>query len=483
MAGAGRGKDLRMRILPRRATPQLVLLLVVTLLVAQGITLWLLARQGKGALREAGLFAVLHRVSNAYLLVQVVDPQNWPQVLHALSGHFLELNISGKAALDRDRSPAVSDWIQRHLERPGSLVRAQLGENRRNCPEIRDEREEHLGEPLEHEARHRRHLLREYWRHRDCAPSLVIAIRLPEGGWLNARALPPPPGNWWVRASLLGVAIAALALVIAAAWGVRRILRPLGKLSQAAESFGRGEEMSVREEGPQDVREAIRAFNTMQARVSRAMTDRSRLLAALSHDLRTPITTMRLRVELLPDGEDKRRLLNSLEEMEGLAAQTLEFMRGSDREQNRRFDLDALIDSICGDFADMGAPVRYQGPGRLLMTGRPDALRRALRNLIENAVKYGVSADVRLLAGDGEALITISDQGPGIAEADREKVFEPFVRLEGSRSRDTGGAGLGMAIARTMVRQMGGDISLASPPQGSGLVVRIQLPLGGTGSR
>ena len=477
MAGTRRGKGLRMRLLPRRATPQLVLLLVVTLLLAQGITLWLLARQGKGALREAGLFAVLHRVSNAYLLVQVVDPQNWPRVLHALSGHFLEMTIDGQAALDRDRSPVVSTWIRRHLEQPATPVRAQLGENGRECVESRGEGEEHLGEP--HEARHRRHFLREYWRRRGCAPSLVIAIRLPEGGWLNARALPPPPGDWWIRASLLGVGIAALALVVVAAWAVRRILRPLGKLSEAAESFGRGEVLRVREEGPQDVREAIHAFNTMQARVSRAMSDRSRLLAALSHDLRTPITSMRLRVELLPDGEDKRRLLQSLEEMEALAAQTLEFMRGSERERSRRFDLDALIDSICGDFADMNAPVRYQGTGRLLMTGRPDALRRALRNLIDNAVKYGVSADVRLVESANEAVITITDQGPGIAEADREKVFEPFVRLEGSRSRDTGGAGLGMAIARTMVRQMGGDVSLASSPQGSGLMVRVQLPLGG----
>ena len=465
--------------LPRRATPQLVFLLVITLLLAQGITLWLLARQGRGALREAGVFAVLHRVAKGYELVQVVDPQNWPQVLQALSDHFLQMTITTEPTLEKDQAPEVSRWIRGHVNRPGLPVRARLGSGDQPCSPVsrRDRRQHATSTGGGH------NVLRQYWReHRDqaaCSPSLVIAIHLPEGGWLNAKAAPPPPGWWWMRASLLGIGVTALALMIVAAWAVRRILLPLGDLSKAADSFSRGEVTPVAERGPKDVREAIHVFNNMQQRVSRAMTDRARLLAALSHDLRTPITSMRLRVELLPDSEDKTRLLQTLAEMEALAAQTLEFVRGSDQEGSRRFDLDALIDSICADFADMGAPVSYQGPGRLLMHSRPEALRRAMRNLIENAVKYGDRAQVRLTTLDSEALISITDQGPGIAEQDRERVFEPFVRLEDSRNRETGGAGLGMAIARTMVRQLGGDIELASAPGTKGLVVRVTVPLQG----
>jgi len=469
-----------MRFVPKRATPQLVLLLVVTLLLAQGITLWLLARQGKGALREAGVFAVLHRVSNAYLLVQVVEPQNWPSVMHALSGNFLEMSIDATPALEADDSPPVSYWIRRHLNQPDTPVRAHLGPEVRNCERSDDEGPEHLGDAGELSHRER-HELRRLWRrhhgHLPCTPSVVIALKLPQGGWLNARALPPSPGGWWIRASLLGIGVTALALMIVAAWAVRRVLKPLDNLSKAADSFGRGEVMHVAERGPQDVREAIHAFNTMQERVSRALSDRARLLAALSHDLRTPITSMRLRVEMLPPGEDRERLLKTLEEMESLAAQTLEFVRGSDREKSRRFDLDALIDSICADFSDMGEQVQYQGSGRLLMNSRPDALRRALRNLIENAVKYGGHANVALTADSVAARITITDRGPGIPASEREKVFEPFVRLEASRSRDTGGAGLGMAIARTMVRQLGGDIELATAAAGSGLQVTVTVPL------
>ncbi len=467
-----------MRLLPKRATPQLVLLLVITLLLAQGITLWLLARQGKGALREAGVFAVLHRVSNAYLLVQVVEPQNWPRVLHALSGNFLDMTISAEPALKSDESPAVSRWIQRHLKESDTPVRAHLGSEGQRCERPHDEGPEHLDEPGEL-SRHDRYegFRREHDRHERCAPSVVIALKLPEGGWLNARALPPSPGGWWIRASLLGIGVTALALMIVAAWAVRRVLKPLDDLSKAADSFGRGEVMHVAEKGPQDVREAIHVFNTMQDRVSRALSDRSRLLAALSHDLRTPITSMRLRVEMLPPGEDRERLLKTLAEMESLAAQTLEFVRGTDREKSRRFDLDALIDSICADFADLGAQVQYQGPGRLLMNSRPEGLRRALRNLIENAVKYGGQAEVALTADDGAAKITIGDRGPGIPSSEHERVFEPFVRLETSRSRDTGGAGLGMAIARTMVRQLGGDIQLGTAAAGSGLLVTVTVPL------
>ncbi|HEY9118354.1 MAG TPA: HAMP domain-containing sensor histidine kinase, partial [Marinobacter sp.] len=185
---------------------------------------------------------------------------------------------------------------------------------------------------------------------------------------------------------------------------------------------------------------------------------------------------MRLRVEMLPGGEDRDRLLDSLQEMQHLAEATLDFIRGTTAEQHRRYDLATLLDSLCGDLQEMGLSVHCQDSPRCVLQGQPEAVKRALRNLIENAVNYGERAEITLEATETDAVVTIVDQGPGIPEAERERVFEPFYRLEHSRNRETGGAGLGLAIARSLIWGMGGDIRLASGPEGRGLQVSVALP-------
>ena len=276
--------------------------------------------------------------------------------------------------------------------------------------------------------------------------------------------------------------ITAVLLILTVLLAIRRILQPVNELSRAAQAFGRGETIRIPERGPEDIREVARAFNQMQLQVGRAQEDRERLLAALAHDLRTPITSMRLRVEMLPEGEDRERLLDSLKEMQHLAEATLDFIRGSTTEQHRRYDLATLLDSLCDDLREMGLEVDYEDSPRCVLQGQPEAVKRALRNLIENAVKYGQRADVKLEASEKEAIITITDQGPGIPEAERDRVFQPFYRLEQSRSRDTGGAGLGLAIARTLIRGMGGEIQLGTGPEGRGLRVSVMLPISAPGN-
>ncbi len=306
---------------------------------------------------------------------------------------------------------------------------------------------------------------------------LGVSLALSSGQWFNARARPPAPSWLWLKATLTSVGITAVLLTLTLLLAVRRILQPMNELSRAAHAFGRGEKVRVPEKGPEDVREVTRAFNQMQDQVGRAQEDRARLLAALAHDLRTPITSMRLRVEMLPEGEDRDRLLASLSEMQHLAEATLDFIRGTTTEQHRRYDLATLLDSLCGDLQEMGLAVHCEESPRCVLQGQPEAVKRALRNLIENAVNYGEQADVTLATTDKEAVVTIVDQGPGIPEAERERVFEPFYRLEHSRSRETGGAGLGLAIARTLIRGMGGDIRLGAGPDEKGLKVSVTLPL------
>jgi signal transduction histidine kinase len=271
--------------------------------------------------------------------------------------------------------------------------------------------------------------------------------------------------------------VMAVAISLIVALMIRRMTRPMADLAAAAERLGRGEAVPpVPERGPEDVRQTTRAFNRMHGRLQRFVQDRTRMLAAISHDLRTPLTSLRLRAEFVDDEETRTKILETLEEMERMTEATLAFAREeARREDTRTVDLAALVESLCEDLRDLDMDVTYSGPPSLLYPCRSVSVKRALRNLIENAVIYGERARVTLARADQELSIAIEDDGPGIPEADFERVFAPFVRLEESRSQETGGIGLGMAIARSIVRGHGGDITLANRPEG-GLRVTIHLP-------
>ena len=469
-----------MRLWPRRAGGQLALLLILVLLVAQVITIVILAGERQGALRSASLEHVLQRVADGYTLADTTDPERQERILRALSSPTLRLSIDPAPYLTEDQSSDMRRRLAEELGLPVAQVRTAMEADGDDCLRDRDDhrdRERHDDEDDEHH---------EYEEHRDdddhhderheCPPVLGVSLALSSGQWFNARARPPAPSWLWLKATLTSVGITAVLLTLTLLLAVRRILQPMNELSLAAHAFGRGEKVRVPEKGPEDVREVTRAFNQMQDQVGRAQEDRARLLAALAHDLRTPITSMRLRVEMLPEGEDRDRLLDSLREMQHLAEATLDFIRGTTTEQHRRYDLATLLDSLCGDLQEMGLAVHCDDSPRCVLQGQPEAVKRALRNLIENAVNYGEQAEVTLATTDTEAVVTIVDQGPGILEADRERVFEPFYRLEHSRSRETGGAGLGLAIARTLIRGMGGDIRLDAGPGGQGLQVSVTLP-------
>src|SRR6056297_803559 len=470
-----------MRLWPRRAGGQLALLLILVLLVAQIITIVILAGERQGALRSASLEHVLQRVSDGYTLADTTDPERQERILRALSSPSLRLSIDPAPYLTEDRASGMTRRLAEELGLSVEQIRTAMEADEDDCLPDRDDRRDRERHDDEDDEHH------EYEEHRDdddhhderheCPPVLGVSLALSSGQWFNARARPPAPSWLWLKATLTSVGITAVLLTLTLLLAVRRILRPMNELSQAAHAFGRGEKVRIPEKGPEDVREVTRAFNQMQDQVGRAQEDRARLLAALAHDLRTPITSMRLRVEMLPEGEDRDRLLDSLREMQHLAEATLDFIRGTTTEQHRRYDMATLLDSLCGDLQEMGLAVHCQDSPRCVLQGQPEAVKRALRNLIENAVNYGEQAEVTLATTDTEAVVTIVDQGPGIPEAERERVFEPFYRLEHSRSRETGGAGLGLAIARTLIRGMGGDIRLGAGPDGKGLMVSVTLPL------
>lgn len=308
---------------------------------------------------------------------------------------------------------------------------------------------------------------------------LKALVKLRNGTWLTVEMthrLHVPPASIILAPLLTVLLVFGVTLTLV----IRRITRPLKRLALAAEALGRGEEVPpVPVSGPAETRRAIEAFNDMRERLSRFVLDRTRMLAAVGHDLRTPITSLRLRAEFLDDDETRSRILAALEEMEHMAEAALAFARQeATAEATRMVDLDALVQSVCADQADMNRDVTYTGDGRLPVRCRPNSLKRALRNLIDNAVVHGHRARVRLETQPKDLLITVEDDGPGIAEADMPRVFAPFVRLDESRGEGTGGIGLGLAIARSIVRGHGGDIMLKNRDQG-GLDVAIQLPRNG----
>ena len=216
----------------------------------------------------------------------------------------------------------------------------------------------------------------------------------------------------------------------------------------------------------------------MQGRIRRFVEDRTRLLAAISHDLRSPITRLRLRTEMLPAELGGDRMLADLAEMEAMVTSTLEFARGeAGDETSQAVDLAATLAAVCDNASDMGLPAEFQWTGRLVCTCRPLAIKRAFANVVENAARYGGRASVRVESHAHGLTVIVDDDGPGIPEAEFEKVFAPFYRLENSRNRRTGGIGLGLTVARTIIRAHGGDIRLENRVP-HGLRVTVSLPHG-----
>lgn len=305
---------------------------------------------------------------------------------------------------------------------------------------------------------------------------MLVSVRLDDGSWVNfsSTALGANQHDWSVLTIMIcfGVAIIVIGVLL-----LRWATRPLRDLALAAERFSLDQVPEpLHESGPIEVRHAARAFNTMGERIQRLVAERMQALAAVSHDLRTPITRLRLRSELLEDEATRDLFDADLSEMEGMIDSTLEFLRGGiTSEATRPIDIVTVIETIVDQHADQGKQIVLSGVSHGRVLGRLLALKRAFWNVIGNAVKYGDQAWLNISETPSSLSIMVEDNGPGIPEAEMERMFQPFVRLEESRGRETGGSGLGLTIARTVVRSHGGEISLFNRREG-GLRVHITLP-------
>lgn len=310
---------------------------------------------------------------------------------------------------------------------------------------------------------------------------IVISVRMNTGEWLNveihAHKFEFGGHSFFepIRIYLFFILVGIVALFF-----IRRFTKPLSNLTQAASKFGNDLQVDeIEENGPADIRHAIRSFNTMQREVRDEMKRRTQMLAAVGHDIRTPLTALRVKAELIQDAKTRDDIVASVAKMERITASALDYVRGESRsEPKQNVDLRALIESECSEFEDLGREVLFRGEEMLHYHCRPIALARAVRNLIDNAVKYGGKTDVELVNAEGYIEIRVLDEGPGIAEAQLTHAFDPFVRLSDARESETGGFGLGLSIAKAIIDGHDGTLRLeANNP--NGLRAIIQLPLSG----
>lgn len=315
----------------------------------------------------------------------------------------------------------------------------------------------------------------------DLLPSrrkLIFATTLNDGTWVHFRVSTDRVAFRWAFRGAFWIVCTGLLIIVFAIWAARRATRPLRELALAADRLGLDVDAPpLDDKGARELRKTATAFNRMQTRIKRLIDDRTLMLAALSHDLKTILTRLRLRVEFIEDPDQQQRAIGDIEDMQQMVDQALSFIRGDQAaEAITRIDLAGLLRDLAEDCATRGQDVVFDGPDRFAVDGRPVALKRAVGNLVENALRYG-GGEVRLVLvkGGGRATLTVADNGPGLPEDELDKVFQPFYRVETSRNRETGGSGLGLALARDVFRRQGGDLTLANRETG-GLAATAWLP-------
>ena len=445
---------MKLRLLPRSLATRTALVLVAGLMVVQVVGLGIHALDQRGLQRLAEVRTLSTRMMGVYRAVAHTPAGGRARLLQQT------ILPPGMSAQLSDRPPVehTLPLLPPNLHR-FVLINLRLF-------------------PLPQQLRPRRVLTRFAFDPR----RLILGFELANGGWLDVSAVITPPRPWHSPTFLAAFLMMSAAAALLTIWAVRRLTAPVRTLAVAAERLGRDVNAPpLPEEGPLEVATAAAAFNTMAARIRRFVEDRTLLLTAIGHDLRTPITRLRLRAEFMEDEEQRDKMLADLDDLEAMVSATLAFGRqAAAAEPAVLLDLPEMIRTVLDEAGDakpeMVERLGYQGPTHLTLRARSMGLKRALANLVSNALAYGGAARVTLHpSAGGMVRIEIEDDGPGIPATEMERVFEPFHRVEGSRNRETGGVGLGLPITRDIARAHGGDVTLANRP-GGGVRATLTLP-------
>jgi len=451
---------MRIRFLPHTLRAQLILVVAAAVAISNIAVAFFVYRKSEAQTRNFSYERVIDRTAAVAATLSQVTPDSRLVVMRTmgqLTWRFRyansDYNRAPMTAEETALAKRLSDALPDKHPRKKSVI-VHLYEPLANIPEeLRPPRANTLG-----------------------PNTAVIQTIVPiDANSMVSGVLMRPAAEWPVE-----IMIAALIAVIAASTGAafvaRRVVQPLSELTTAAAKVAGGSGTPhVAEQGPDDVRNAAVAFNAMAAKVTRTLESQRHLLSAVGHDLRTPLTAMRINLEFVEDDELRDGLMRNLEELQVLTEQVLSAAKGAGGEKSRQVDLSALVESLCADLDELGEPVSWVNHSPAPIACRPNEIKRAVRNLVENAVAYGHKAQVRISDTSEGYEVLVEDEGPGIPENDRQRVFEPFVRLESSRNEETGGTGLGLTLVKGIAEGHGGAVQLENRP-GGGLRARMTLP-------
>ena len=453
-----------MKLLPRSLFGRIALILVGGLVAVQLFTTAIHVSERDDLVLRTGLSRAAARIGDVVRVLNAVNPAQRPRIMDAIADTTLKLSdgkpASGHFAAEKGETElyrVARDALALALD-PGTQFRVIDAQPVNLNPDSWYARE--FGERT--------------------GMRIHAVILLGDGTWITAQSTNPPRASSWFIRLLRNLAIVDGVMLVLLFFAARLATKPLSVLAQAAEQLGRNiERPPLPETGTVELARASRALNTMQDRLKRYVDTRVKILAAMSHDLKTPITRMRLRAEMLNDAHVKAKFIKDLDELQQLVGSTLDYMRGlaEGGEAVQPIDVTALVSSLKEDAEEAGHIVTVSGDARSPVMGRAQALKRCLQNLIDNALAYGRRADITMRDEGGALNIAISDDGPGIPEGDIERVFEPFYRVEGSRNRNTGGSGLGLSIARNIAQAHGGSVRLRNLASG-GLEATLRIPRG-----
>lgn len=444
------------RWLPKSLVGQMAVLIGIALLLAQLASFAFLLAERQQFNRAQIDTPAITRFSTTAADYGQAAPEFKALVLSDASrrGAHYELDAQTSVAGNVHRRDDTEDWLRETLQGAGVQTRDVRAAIDPSPPEHRRDRPG-----------------------RRPSQAMLLSVQLPSGQWLNARLNVPGQPPLLTPELGLGILLLYLFVLTAAVSIAMRLARPLGRLTRAAEAFrGRNEPVVVEASGPSDLRNAILAFNAMNERVVKLLEEKDRTLGAIGHDLRTPLASLRIRAESVEPEEDRERMIATIEEMTATLDDILTLARvGRSREQFERTDVTALAASVAEDFRELRHEVAFTSDGQHLLDVQPNLLRRAIRNLVDNAVKYAGGAEIEVKGVGQSVSVSVLDRGPGIPASDLAHIAGAFYRGEPSRNRETGGAGLGLSIAQTVADAHGGALTFANR-HGGGLAATLSLP-------
>jgi signal transduction histidine kinase len=466
-----------MRLAPRSLFSRLMLVLLVVLVAAQLVSFAIHMHERSEALSQASGMQLAQRIADIVKLLDSLQPAERLRIVPVLSVPPLSIELGKSPVAARDegagtgaRSALFAAMLHRFLGDARPIAVSVTGANTL---------EPSPGRPFMGPGMHGGWAPPMAAAHYFSQPGFAFVAQVPlrDGTLVTFDSrLPAQTANWPYRL-LLSIAVLLAAVIAVSLLAVRWVTRPLKVLADTADELGKDiHRPALEERGPLEVVRAARALNTMQARLIGYLRERTSVLAAMSHDLKTPITRLRLRAELLEDPALKAKIAVDLDEMQSMVSGALDFLRGAGSgEAVKPVDVTALLESLQADMQELGGQVTIEGAAVTPLPGKPQALKRCLWNLLDNAIKYGGKALVSVHDDGLQLEIRVADEGPGIPATEIEKVFEPFYRIEASRNRQTGGTGLGLSIAKGIAKDHGGGLELRNRPEG-GLEARLTLP-------